>query len=114
VGGSGYGGINCPTGQGDNMVVLKIAQSPLAAKAVWCSTQGYLGSPMVTTTDGTSNPIVWNADTSLCGWDGDTGVLIVSGANTKMSTAVQKWNTPIEAKGRIVVGVEGEQYVFTP
>jgi hypothetical protein len=110
----GGSGSSCPANQGGNMVVLQITQSPLAAKTVWCSTQGTLASPMVTTTDGTSNPIVWNADSALHGWDGDTGAVIVDGTNTKMSTAIQKWNTPIVAKGRIVVGVNGQLYVFEP
>jgi hypothetical protein len=69
---------------------------------------------MVTTTDGTSNAIVWNADNKLLAWDGDTGAVIVDGTKTAMSSAVQKWNTPIAAKGRIVVGVNGQLYVFTP
>lgn len=107
-------GSNCPGNPGGNLVVLKITQSPVAATTVWCSTQTDLGSPIVTTTDGTSNPIVWNADDKLYGWNGDTGAVIVSGTNTAMSTAVQKWNTPIDAKGRIVVGVNGQLYVFTP
>jgi hypothetical protein len=111
----GASGTSCPGGQGGNQVVLQLTQSPMAAKTVWCSTQGGLGSPMITTTDGTSNPIVWNADQALYGWNGDTGALIVDGTKTKMSTAVQKWNTPIGAgKGRIVVGVDGQLYVFTP
>jgi hypothetical protein len=110
----GGSGNSCPAGQGGNMVVLKITQSPMAAKTVWCSTQGGLASPMVTTTDGKANPIVWNADSTLYGWNGDTGALIVGGTTTKMSTAVQKWNTPIDAKGRIVVGVNGQLTVFTP
>ena len=46
-----------------NMVVLKITPEPDGgATTAWCSTQNDLASPMVTTTDGTSNPIVWNAD----------------------------------------------------
>jgi hypothetical protein len=76
--------------------------------------QNDLGSPMVTTTDGRSNPIVWNADNALYAWDGDTGAVIVDGTNTQMSTSVNKWNTPIDAKGRMVVGVDGQLYVFTP
>jgi hypothetical protein len=40
--------------------------------------------------------------------------LIVDGTNTTMTTSVQKWNTPIDAEGRIVVGVNGQLYVFTP
>jgi hypothetical protein len=110
----GGSGNNCAQDQGGNMVVLKLTQSPMVATTVWCSTQDALGSPMVTTTDGTSNPIVWNADSKLYGWNGDTGAVIVDGTNTTMSTAVQKWNTPINAHGRVAVGVNGQLYVFTP
>jgi hypothetical protein len=110
----GGSGNNCAQDQGGNMVVLKLTQSPMVATTVWCSTQDDLGSPMVTTTDGTSNPIVWNADSKLYGWNGDTGAVIVDGTNTAMSTAVQKWNTPINAHGRMAVGVNGQLYVFTP
>jgi len=112
----GGSGTDCPAKQGGNLVVLQITQSANAvtAKTVWCSTQGDLGSPMVTTTDGTSNPIVWNADDHLYGWDGDTGAVIVDGTMTKMSGGVQGWNTPIDAKGRMAVGVNGQLFVFTP
>jgi hypothetical protein len=110
----GGSGNNCPQDQGGNQVVVKLTQSPMAATTVWCSTQGDLGSPMVTTTDGTSNPIVWNADSKLYGWNGDTGAVIVDGTNTAMSTAVQNWNTPINANGRMAVAVDGQLYVFTP
>jgi hypothetical protein len=110
-GGKGSG---CPAGQNGNLVVAQITQSPLAAKTVWCSTQTGLGSPMITTTDGTSNPIVWDASNALYGWTGDTGAVIVTGATTKMSGAVQGWNTPINAKGRMAVGINGQLYVFTP
>jgi hypothetical protein len=68
----------------------------------------------VTTTDGTSNPIVWNASNALYGWNGDTGAVIVNGTNTGMSSSVQGWNTPIAASGKIAVGVNGQLYVFTP
>jgi hypothetical protein len=107
-------GSNCPNNQNGNMVVMKITQSPLAATTAWCSTQSGLSSPMVTTTDGMSNPIVWNASNALYGWNGDTGAVIVDGTNTGMSSSVQGWNTPIDAKGRIAVGVNGQLYVFTP
>jgi hypothetical protein len=53
-------------------------------------------------------------DNKLYGWNGDTGAVIVDGSKTAMSTATQKWNTPIDAKGRIVAGVNGQLYVFTP
>jgi hypothetical protein len=110
----GGSGSKCPANQQGNQVVLKITQSPMAANTVWCSTQGNLGSPIVTTTDGKSNPIVWNASNKLYAWNGDTGALIVDGTKTALSTAISKWNTPIAAKGRIAVGVNGQLFVFTP
>jgi hypothetical protein len=69
---------------------------------------------MVTTTDGTSNPIVWAASDHLYAYDGDTGTRIVDGTKTAMASGVQGWNTPINAKGKIAVGVNGQLYVFTP
>jgi hypothetical protein len=113
-------GTDCPSNEagkeGGNIVVLQLTQSATAvtAKTAWCSTQGGLGSPMVTTTDGTSEPIVWAADNHLYGWNGDTGAIIVDGTTTAMSGAVQGWNTPINAKGRMAVGINGQLYVFTP
>jgi hypothetical protein len=69
---------------------------------------------MVTTTDGKSDPIVWNASNALYGWNGDTGAIIVNGTNTVLPTPIQYWNTPIAAKGKIAVGVNGQLSVFTP
>jgi hypothetical protein len=31
-----------------------------------------------------------------------------------MSSSVRGWNTPIAAKGKIAVGVNGQLYVFAP
>jgi hypothetical protein len=110
----GGSGTSCPAGQAGNLVVVQITQSPMAAKTAWCSTKTGLASPMVTTTDGTSDPIVWNAGNRLYGWNGDTGAIIVDGTMTEMASTIQGWNTPINAKGRMVVGVNGQLYVFTP
>ena len=112
----GASGSSCPAGQGGNLVVMQISQSATAvtAKTAWCSTQSGLASPMVTTTDGKANPIVWNVSNKLYGWNGDTGALIVDGTKTAMSGSVEQWNTPINAKGRMAVGVNGQLYVFTP
>jgi hypothetical protein len=110
----GGSGIACPAGQGGNMVVMKITQNPISAKTAWCSTQSGLASPIVTTTDGISNPLVWNASNGLYAWNADTGEIIVNGASTVLTTPVQKWNTPIVANGRIVVGVDGQLNIFAP
>jgi hypothetical protein len=112
-GGSGMG---CPSGQTGNLASYKItggAGKPTASIA-WCSTQNNLGSPIVTTIDGTSNPIVWNANNHLWAYDGDTGASLFTGTNTAMGSSVQGWNTPIAVGGgRIAVAVNGQLYLFS-
>jgi hypothetical protein len=112
---SSSGGVSCPGAAPGNLIVAKVtAGSPPALSVAWCSGQIGLGSPMVTTTDGTSNAIVWAANTALYGFDGQTGAVIVGGTSTTMSTAIQSYNAPISAHGRIAVGVNGALYVFAP
>jgi hypothetical protein len=112
----GGSGVGCPAGQGNgNLVAVKITAgaSGFTAKVAWCSTDSGLASPMVTTTDGTSDAIVWDANGSLWGYDGDTGTKLFTGNNTQMGSPIQGWNTPIAiGKGRIVVAVNGAVYVF--
>jgi hypothetical protein len=111
----GGGGAACPGNTTGNLVVVKITPgTSYTATVAWCSDEGNLGSPMVTTTDGTSNAIVWDASNKLYAYDGDTGTKIVDGTMTAMSATMQKFNTPIDANGRIVVGVNGQVFVFTP
>ncbi len=101
-------------GTGNLIAVKIVAGSPMTASVAWCSTKSTLGSPMVTTTDGTANAVVWDANGSLWGFDGDTGAVVAGGTNTALTTAMQGFNTPIAAHGRIVVGVDGAVEVFTP
>src|SRR6266540_4690555 len=64
----------------------------------WSQSQNGRGSPWVTTTDGTSNFVVWVAgvagDQRLHAYDGDTGAVIYAGggANELMS-GTRQWNT---------------------
>ena len=93
---------------------LDIGTGKPTASVAWCSADSSLGSPMVTTTDGTSDPIVWDANTHLWGYDGDTGAKVFTDANTAMTGSIQSWNTPIAVgKGRIAVGVNGQLYLFS-
>ncbi len=112
----GGSGVGCPAGQNGNMVAIKVtagATKPTASVA-WCSVDSNLGSPMVTTTDGTSDAIVWNANNHLWGYDGDTGAKLFTGGNTAMSDYMQSWNTPIAiGGGRMAVLVNGQLYVFS-
>ncbi|HEX3772782.1 MAG TPA: hypothetical protein VHV30_18010, partial [Polyangiaceae bacterium] len=110
-------GASCPNGKQGNIVAVKVTESAsgtVAGSIAWCSAASGLGSPMVTTSDGTSNPIVWAASNALYAFDGDTGATIVDGTKTAMASGVQGWNVPIAAKGRIAVGISGQLYLFAP
>jgi hypothetical protein len=115
---AGDGGTACCPGSPatiGSLVAVEVVPSAsgFSARIAWCAPDSGLGSPMVTTTDGTSNAIVWAADNRLWGYDGDTGQKLFTGNSTAMSTSVQGWNTPIGiGGGRIAVGVNGLLYVF--
>lgn len=98
----------CPSGEtGGNLGVARIAATnPPTATVVWCAAQANLGSPMVTST-GSGNVIVWDANKSLYGYDGDTGKIVFDGSSTVLSGSLQYFNTPIDAAGTMVVATTG-------
>ncbi len=68
---------------------------------------------MVTTTDRRSEPIVWaigaEADNRLRGFDGETGRAIFTGEEMPR---VRRFQTPIVARGRIIVAADDQLVVF--
>jgi hypothetical protein len=93
------------------------ATNPPTIVSAWSVDQDGRGSPWVTTTDGTSNFIVWvagvNGDQRLHGYNADTGAVIYAGggANEVMS-GTRQWNTGIVARGRIYFGADNKIYAF--
>jgi len=71
------------------------------------------GSPIVTTSDGTNDAVVWGmgayGDGMLYGVDGETGALIV---NSTAMNGVIHWVAPLVAKGSIYVPAGGTVYAF--
>ena len=100
---SANGATGCPSGSGRQVMGIRIGASPLSATVAWCSPMsGAATNPIATTTDGTSNAIVWfTSNGQLKGVDGDTGAVVYNG--TTSCAGVQKWTSPIAVKGRIVV-----------
>jgi hypothetical protein len=109
-------GAQC-TGPGANgkavISVVIPAGSPPVPTVAWCipvknASLGFPASPMATTTDGTSNAVVWFMNgTKLMGVDGDTGATIYSGGmGADDCSGVHKWTAPIVVKGRIVVAAD--------
>jgi hypothetical protein len=99
---SGYA---CPgSASGKQIMGIKVTPgSPPNAAVAWCASTSGSASPIATTTDGTSNPIVWfMSGSTLKGVDGDTGAAVVSA--TGSCANVRQWSSPIAVKNRIVVG----------
>ncbi len=103
-------GVKCGTGAGDLVAVKITPASPPTLSVAWCATSGTQGSPIVTTIDGSSNPIVWVVGTKLLGFDGITGKSVYTGTDTVSN--VRKFTSPIAAHGRIYIGADNKVYAF--
>ncbi|HEX6464899.1 MAG TPA: SBBP repeat-containing protein, partial [Vicinamibacterales bacterium] len=114
-------GVGCPGTPGD-LVALRIsAASPPTVSVAWCANdngQGQpfagRGAPIVTTTDGSSQPVVWTigaeGNNQLLAYDGETGAPLFT---SEQMTQVRRFMTPISVNGRIIVVSDGTLYVFT-
>ncbi len=111
-------GNNCPPGQaGDLTAVRIIPGAPSRVETAWCAQQNGEGSPMVTTTDGHNEAIVWSVgaegDNRLHGFDGDTGQIVYAGGGPgDVIGFVRRFHTPILAGGRIYIAADGVVKAF--
>jgi outer membrane protein assembly factor BamB len=111
-------GINCPAGQLGNLTAVRIVPgAPPTVTTAWCVQQNGEGSPMVTTTDGHSEIIVWSVgaegDNRLHGFDGDTGQIVYGGGGPgDVIGLVRRFHTPILAGSRIYVAADGVVMAF--
>ena len=111
-------GMDCPAGKGGDLTVLKISPgSPPDLRVAWCAAVGGRGAPIVTTTDGHANPIVWivgaEGDNRLHGYRGDTGEVIFAGGSKAESMGpVRRFQTLIAAGRRLYVAGDKEIYAF--
>ena len=107
-------GASCPSGQRGDLTAVRIgASSPPRLTTAWCASQNGLGSPIVTTTDGHAEAIVWSVgaegDGRLHAFHGETGAEIGSVA----VGAVRRYQTPVAAGGRLYVPADGSVRAFT-
>jgi hypothetical protein len=110
-------GANCPPdAPGKGLLVLKVRADPAPAiDTAWCNkVSSHMGSPIVTTSDGRSNPIVFAlgalGDNRLYAYRGDTGEVIASPRERMAGTT--KFQTLIAADGRLYVAAAGKIYAF--
>jgi hypothetical protein len=93
---------------------------------VWSATRndGGCGSPFVTTTDGSDNPIVWvvgtagwgvEGDQQLHGYDGETGAVVFDGGGSnELIPGTHAYSTTgIVARGRIYIAGDNKVYAFS-
>jgi hypothetical protein len=109
-------GVGCG-GVSSGLIALKL--DPMAANdmaVVWCAAQGS-GSPIITTSDGTNDAMVWAVDVGgsnlLRSWDLLTGAPVFTGGMAPVSGA-RPYSSPIAANGRLVVAGDGHLVAFHP
>ncbi|MBV9532260.1 MAG: PQQ-binding-like beta-propeller repeat protein [Bradyrhizobium sp.] len=108
-------GAHCPQpGRGHDLTILKIAAGPPPAMTTaWCGALRGRGSPIVTTTDRHSNPIVWilgaEGDDRLHAFRGDTGEPIFA---SEPLSGLRHFQTLIATPDRLYVGADGRIYAF--
>lgn len=110
-------GLDCPngdSGRGLTVVSIRAGIPPLLTTA-WCASGSGPAAPIVTTTDGTSNPIVWNLSVEgvgrLSAFDGETGKVLFSGPPGGLD-GLRRFQTLIATKDRLYVGADGTIYAF--
>jgi hypothetical protein len=113
------GGASCPNGT----YVAGIAALAVTAETgnrlytAWCTRLDGRGAPIVTTTDGISEPIVWavgaEGDDRLHGFRGDTGEEIYAGAGTGDGmSGLRHFVTILVAAGRFYIAGDGRIFTF--
>ncbi len=108
----------CPAGQSGDLTAVRIVPgAPPTVRTAWCARQNGKGSPMVSTTDGHSEAIVWSVgaegDNRLHGFDGDTGQTVYNGGvSGDVIGSVRRYQTPILAGGRIFVAADNTVKAF--
>jgi hypothetical protein len=111
-------GVGCPGTPGDLIALRIVPGSPPSLSVAWCANDLGGGLPIVTTTDGTAQPIVWTIgaeDTNqLHAFNGETGaVLFAGGGPADQMSNVEHFQTAIAVNGRIFVAADYELYAFT-
>ncbi len=109
-------GAGCTGGAGALATFVIAPGAPPSLTPAWCGGVGS-GAPMVTTTNGKDNAIVWlpgaEATNHLQAFDGDTGAAIIFPGATATIPGMHRFTPAIAAKGRIFVVADGAVVAFS-
>ncbi len=111
-------GIGCPNGMAGDLVGVKL--DPTVAekmKVVWCVQSNGNGSPTITSSDGTNDPIAWavaaGGGGTLYGWDLTTGAAVFTGGGANdTAPTVRSFTAPIVVHGRIFTAGDNQLYAY--
>ena len=103
--------------RGDLTVLRIVADPKPAISTAWCGAINGRGSPIVTTTDGHFNPIVWivgaEGDGRLHGFNGVNGTPLFSGGGpAEAMTGLRRFQTLIATADRLYVAGDERIYAF--
>ncbi|HLN23075.1 MAG TPA: hypothetical protein VK558_03735 [Patescibacteria group bacterium] len=106
-------GIDCPSGPADLTVLRVRAGKPPSLDTAWCASLRGAGAPMVTTTDGKTDPIVWilgaEGDNRLYGFRGDTGERLFMSAPLP---GLRHFGTLIATQDHLYVAADDTVFAF--
>lgn len=120
------GAIGCPAGTSGDLVAVKLdPTAPESMSIAWCANALGAGSPIITTSDGTHDALVWVAggdwfnddtDTSqLHAFDLLTGAMVMSGGDAGATLGtVNHFDSLAAVHGRIIVAGNNRVYAFKP
>jgi len=102
---------------GSNVTMLNVAASGASPISfAWCTASGGGGAPIVTTTDGAANAIVWvvgaEGDNEIHGFNAQTGQVVFSGTGTAMS-GLHHFQTILATSKRFYVAGDGKVFAFS-
>ncbi len=107
----------CPNGgeRGGLAALAVTAAAPDGLAPAWCATLDGRGAPIVTTTDGAADPVVWVAgaegDDRLHAFRGDTGAALWSSPD--VLSGLRHFVTILAAEDRLYIAGDGRVYAFT-
>lgn len=101
---------------GSNVTMLNIAPSgSTPISFAWCAQYNGNGGPIVTTSDGTADAVVWvvgaEGDNMIHGFNANTGAVVFGGAGTSMS-GLHHYQTILATAKRLYVAGDNAVYAF--
>jgi outer membrane protein assembly factor BamB len=112
--------VGCPAGTSGDLIAVKLDKTaPQKMTPVWCANSNGIGSPSITTSNGTADPMVWvfgaeqGANGKLYSFDLVTGkAVFTGGAAADTGPNVRRFTTPIAVHGRVFVGGDNQLYAY--